>query len=162
MIDVFLSRPKWVKPHTDKQFEKLFYPLLAESGFNPLTIGVNVVPLATPFDDAVELMKECQCTIVLGFPQLTVTAGSFKGKDLEKSFSLPSEWNQIEAAISIMLNKPTLMMLPRGVVARGIFERGAAGVFVHEFFAAGPRWVDGMVPKLLALKAKVEETKVSG
>lgn len=155
MIDLFLSRPRWVKPHIDNHLKKLFYPLLKESGFNPLSIGVNVVPLATPFDDVVDLMKKCQCTIVLGFPQLRVTAGTLKGEDLAKSFSLPSEWNQIEAAISIMLNKPTLMMLPKGVAARGIFERGAANVFVHEFYAAGPRWVEGMVPKLLALRQKV-------
>lgn len=155
MIDVFVSRPKWVPPHIDNHFKKLFYPLLRDSGFNPLTIGVNVVPLYSPFDDVVDLMNKCECTIVLGFPQLRVTAGTIKGKDIDKSFSLPSEWNQIEASISIMLSKPTLMMLPKGVAARGIFKQGAANVFIHEFYTAGPRWVDGMVPKLLALKERV-------
>ena len=155
MIDVFLSRPKWVPPHIDKHFEKLFYPLLTDYDFNPLTIGVNVVPLKSPFDDVVDLMKQCECTIVLGFPQLRVTTGKIEGEDIEKSFSLPSEWNQIEATISIMLKKPTLMMLARGVAARGIFKQGAANVFIHEFYTAGPRWVEGMVPMLLKLKQSV-------
>ena len=154
MIDVFLSRPTWVPPHIDKHLNK-FYSLLDECGFDPHTIGVDVVPLSTPFEHVVELIRQCQCTIVLGFPQLNVTAGTLKGKDIEKRFSLPSEWHQVEAAISIMLNKPTLMMLAKPVAARGIFERGAAPVFVHDFYTAGPKWVERMIPMLKSLKEAV-------
>ena len=155
MIDVFLSRPNWVPKHIGNHLENKFYPLLDELGFNPRTIGTNVVPLASPFDDVVDLMNKCQCTIVLGIPQLRVETGKLKGKELEKGFSLPTEWNQIEAAISIMLKRPTLMMLHRGVAARGIFDRGAANVFVHEFRTMGSSWVTKMKPQLLALKEKV-------
>lgn len=155
VIDVFLSRPNWVPEHVEKQFS-MFYPLLEEHGFRPRTIGKDVVPISTPFQHVVNLMNQCQCTIVLGLPQIRVNEGRLKGKEIERGFSLPTEWNQIEAAISIMLNKPTLMMLHKGVAPRGLFNRGAANVFVHEFHTIGPRWVKEIEPKLAALRESVQ------
>lgn len=154
IIDVFLSRPNWVPDHVEKQFLK-FYPLLEKQGFRPRTIGKDVVPISTPFQHVVNLMNQCQCTIVLGLPQIHVSAGRLKGKEIEKNFSLPTEWNQIEAAISIMLNKPTLMMLHKGVAQRGLFDRGAANVFVHEFHTLGHKWLNELEPKLTALRESV-------
>lgn len=154
MIKTFLSRPNWVPKHIDDHLEKL-YLKMADLGFEANTIGKNVTSLASPFDEVVSLMKSCECTVVLGLPQIRVTAGTVKGIDVSDSFSLPTEWNQIEAAISIMLGKPTLMMIHRGVATRGLFERGAANVFVYEFHTLGPKWVEDTVPKLLALKSKV-------
>ncbi|MFA7384024.1 MAG: hypothetical protein WC001_11295 [Desulfurivibrionaceae bacterium] len=154
IIDVFLSRPNWVADHIERQFGK-FYPLLTEYGFNPRTIGNNVVPLSSPFQDVVNLMNKCRCSIVLGLPQIRVTKGRLKGEEIIDSFSLPTEWNQIEAAISIMLNKPTLMMLHKGVAARGLFYRGAANVFVHEFHTFGHEWIREMESKLVSLRESV-------
>jgi hypothetical protein len=84
-----------------------------------------------------------------------LNAGLIKGKEIEQNFSLPTEWNQIEAAISIMLNKPTLMMLHKGVAQRGLFDRGAANVFVHEFHTLGHKWLNELEPKLTALRESV-------
>lgn len=154
MIRTFLSRPNWVPKHIDSHLEKL-YLKMAELGFEANTIGKNVTSLASPFDEVVTLMKSCECTIVLGIPQIRVRAGTIKGNEIDGDFSLPTEWNQIEAAISIMMERPTLMMLHHGVAARGLFERGAANVFVYNFHTIGPKWVEDTVPKLLALKKKV-------
>ena len=154
MIRTFLSRPNWVSNHIGSHLDKL-YVKLSELGFEAQTIGQNVPSLASPFEEVVGLMKSCECTIVLGLPQIRVESGKVKGKAVETAFSLPTEWNQIEAAISIMLGKPTLMMLHNGVAGRGLFDRGAANVFVYDFHTVGPRWIEETVPKLLALKAKV-------
>ena len=154
IIDTFLSRPNWVPERIEKQFEK-FYPMLNDLGFNPRTIGTNVVPISSPFEDVVQLMKQCRCTIVLGLPQISVEKGRVKGVVIEKGFTLPTEWNQIEAAISIMLNKPTLMMLHSGVATNGLFDRGAANVFVHKFHTLGHKWIEEMEPKLEALRNRV-------
>lgn len=154
MISTFLSRPNWVPKHIESHLDKL-YLKMAELGFEAKTIGKNVTSLASPFEEVVDLMNACECTIVLGIPQIRVKSGLVKDKEIEGSFALPSEWNQIEAAISIMLGRPTLMMLHKGVAQRGLFERGAANVFVYEFHTLGPKWVEDTVPKLLALKAKV-------
>ena len=113
-IKTFLSRPNWVHKHIDGHLDKL-YAKMGELGFDAQTIGKNVTSLASPFEEVVGLMKSCECTIVLGIPQIRVEKGTVKGKEIDAGFSLPTEWNQIEAAISIMLAKPTLMMLHRGV-----------------------------------------------
>ena len=153
-LDVFLSRPNWVPDHVEKHFND-FYPLLKKCGFNPRTIGKNVVPISSPFDHVIRVMESCDCTIVLGLPQMRIESGDIKGEPIDKPFSLPTEWNQIEAAISIMLRKPTLMMAHKTISQRGIFERGAANVFVHEFTTMGRKWVHELEPKLEALREAV-------
>ena len=120
MINVFLSRPNWVPRAIDRHINN-FYTLLDELNFNPRTVGKDVVPLSSPFETVVDLMDDCQCTIVLGLPQLRVSEGTQKGEKINRGFHLASEWNQIEAAISIMLNMPTLMMLHKSVAAIGLF-----------------------------------------
>ena len=151
-IETFLSRPNWVEKHVSNQFSKYFYPLLKENGFNPRTIGKDVVPLSSPFQHVIDQMTKCECTIVLGLPQTLVSTGTIKGVKIDRAFSLATEWNQIEAAISITLNKPTLMMLHKGVAARGLFDRGAANVYVHEFDTGYSMWLDDMKPKLAAIR----------
>jgi hypothetical protein len=121
----------------------------------PQTIGPRRQPIASPFDEVVALMKTCQCSIILGLSQIHVTAGTINGKEITRAFRLPSEWNHIEGAISVMLGMPTLMMCERGVADRGLFARGAANVFVHEFATWGPHWLEQAIPKIEALKAKV-------
>lgn len=155
MIKVFLSRPLWVQTNVEKHL-LLLDSKLEEMGFEVRTVGTNVTAFASPFEQVVSVLKACDCAIILGLPYLRISAGKLKDKEIEKSFVLPSEWNQIEAAISIMLGKPTLMMLHRGVAPRGLFYRGAANVSVHDFHAVGPNWVEGTVQKLQDLKAKVQ------
>lgn len=47
------------------------------------------------------------------------------------------------------------MMLHKGVANRGLFERGAANVFVYEFDTLGRKWLEDIKPKLMKLKEKV-------
>jgi len=155
MTRAFLSRPLWVQTHVTNQLLKL-HEKLQEIGFEVRTVGTNVTPFASPFDEVVRVMKTCHCAIILGLPYLRVTAGKLRDKEIDKSFALPSEWNQIETAVSIMLEKPTLIMLHTGVAPRGLFERGAANVFVHQFHTLGAKWVEDAVPKLKDLKAKAD------
>jgi hypothetical protein len=155
VIRAFLSRPLWVQPHVANHLLKLDEKL-EDMGFEVRTIGVNATSFASPFEEVVDVLETCQCAIILGLPFLRVRAGKLKDKEIETGFALPSEWNQIEAAISLMLGKPTLMMLHKGVAPRGLFDRGAANVFIHEFHTLGPKWVEDTVPKLKDLKAKVQ------
>ncbi|OHB82440.1 MAG: hypothetical protein A2Z38_00355 [Planctomycetes bacterium RBG_19FT_COMBO_48_8] len=154
IIEAFLSRPIWVKRHVANHLRQLDAKL-EELGFRVRTIGTNVTSLASPFEEVVGVMKTCHCAIILGLPYLRVRAGTLKGEEIEKGFGLPSEWNHIEAAVSLMLGLPTLMMLERTVAPRGLFDRGAANVFIHQFHSFGPRWVEDTVPKLEDLKSKV-------
>ena len=131
-----------------------FYTLLESMGFCPKTIGTNVAPMCSPFDAARDLMKQCQCTIVLGTHQIIAGDVKAKGEPHDRVI-LPTEWNQIEATMSLMLDLPTLVLLHERVTARGIFERGAANLFVHPFDARGKGWATKLAPLLAELKSKV-------
>lgn len=154
MIKVFLSRPLWAKPHVQKHLER-FDAKLNDLGFHARTIGRNVTSLASPFDEVADVMKSCECAIILALPHIRVREGTIKDQPIERGFGLPSEWNHIEATMALMLGLPTLMMLEKSVAPRGLFDRGSANVFVHEFRSVGPMWVEKTDPKLKDLKAKV-------
>ena len=154
MIRVFLSRPTNVPRHVATHLKR-FNEVLQQYDMAPQTIGQNIQSLASPFDEVVTLMKTCQCSIILGLSQIRVEKGQVNGQEIDKPFSLSSEWNHIEGAISVMLNRPTLMLCERKVANRGLFAHGAANVFIHEFTTWGPMWVKKAIPMIVALKEKV-------
>lgn len=151
MIETFVSRPNWA-PLTIENKLSDFYQLLEDMGFKANTIGKSQVPLRTPFDDVLRLLRKCKCTIVLGLPQIYMESGSIKEVPISKTLYLPTEWNQIEATMSLMLDLPTLVILHKHVANRGIFDRGAANIFVHEFDVMNSDWLHNLRPNLATLK----------
>ena len=152
----FLSRPTWVPDHVGNHLQKLTSKLEG-LGFEAKTVGTNHTAFTSPFDEVVDLMRTCDCAIILGLNDIWVRPpnSSVRGKDVLESLALPSEWNHIEAAIALMLNKPTLMMRQRGLAPRGLFAPGAANLFIHEFHVFGSKWVEDAVPKLKDLATRV-------
>ena len=69
--------------------------------------------------------------------------------------TFPTEWNQIETTMSLMLDLPTLVLLHKTVASRGVFDRGAANVFVYEFDVLESDWLQGVRPALRALQEEV-------
>jgi hypothetical protein len=155
VIETFVSRPTWAPAEIEAKLAG-FYQLLEEKGFKANTIGKSQVALRTPFEDVQRLIKRCRCTIVLGLPQVFIQTGSIKDVELEHDVALPTEWNQIEATMSLMLDLPTLVLLHGSVSSRGIFDRGAANVFVHAFDSSDPAWLDGIASVLAALRSELE------
>ena len=154
MIETFVSRPNWAPPPIEAKLSE-FYQLLEDAGFKANTIGKSEVPLRSPFEDVRRLMKKCQCTIVLGLPQIFMHSGTLKHHPIEAHLTLPTEWNQIEATMSLMLDLPTLVLRHKTVASRGIFDRGAANVFVHEFNVMEPHWLQGIRPALSSLRSAI-------
>ncbi|NCF03852.1 hypothetical protein [Kosakonia sp. MH5] len=154
MIETFVSRPTWAPPVIESNLLS-FYQLLEDQGFKANTIGKSLSPLRSPFEDVKRLMKKCQCTIVLGLPQIFMHSGTVKHADIVQNLNLPTEWNHIEATMSLMLDLPTLMMVHKNVSTRGIFEKGAADVFIYEFDSMSPDWLEKIRPTLNALKDAV-------
>lgn len=145
--------PDGVRPHLQE-----FYALLDQFGYRAHTIGNDVVPMTCPFDEVRSVMSRCDCTIVLGIHQLVASDVTLKGIK-QGRLILPTEWNHIEATASLMIGLPTLVLLHENVAARGIFERGAANIFVHEFRAQEPGWSMNVLPALAALKRNVEKAR---
>src|SRR4030095_6594342 len=131
VIETFVSRPTWAPPEIEDKL-KDFYQLLQDTGFKANTIGKSQAALRTPFEDVRRLIKKCQCTIVLGLPQIFLDNGSIKQVSVTQPLTLAPEWNQIEATMSLMLDLPTLVLRHKSVTDRGVFERGAANLFVYE------------------------------
>jgi hypothetical protein len=154
MIETFVSRPNWVPPLIEHKLVG-FYQLLEDTGFKANTIGKSQAPLMSPFEDVRRLMKKCKCTIVMGLPQIFMHSGTIKHEAITSHLTLPTEWNQIEASMSLMLDLPTLVLLHKTVVARGIFDRGAANVFVYEFDSLSGAWPNSVRPALNSLKEAI-------
>jgi hypothetical protein len=154
MIETFVSRPNWAPTAIEHKLKE-FYQLLEDTGFKANTIGKSHAPLMSPFEDVRRLMKKCQCTVVLGLPQIFAHTGSIKHEPITSSLTLPTEWNQIEATMSLMLELPTLVLLHKTVAARGIFDRGAANVFVYQFDSLDSSWLTAVRPALTALKEAI-------
>jgi len=154
MIEAFVSRPNWAPPDIESKLEAL-YQLLQDTGFKANTIGKSQAALRSPFEDVKRLMKKCQCTIVLGLPQVFMHSGSIKHVEISNPMTFPTEWNQIETTMSLMLDLPTLVLLHKTVASRGVFDRGAANVFVYEFDVLESDWLQGVRPALRALQEEV-------
>lgn len=155
MIETFVSRPTWAPPEIESKLAA-FYQLLEDTGFKANTIGKSQAPLKSPFDDVKRLIKKCKCTIVLGLPQVFIQAGSIKAVPITSSVAMATEWNQIEATMSLMLDLPTLVLLHDTVAARGIFDRGAANIFVYEFNVLAESWLPSLRPALNSLKECID------
>jgi hypothetical protein len=137
MVNVFVSRPTWVAPEFKPGLD-IFLNLLKSADLEPRTVGSTDLPTKTPLDEVLLVMRECQGAIVLGYPQISVERGKCKDADCS-GLSLPTEWNHIEAALAYSQQLP-LMMLHHTGIKRGVFDRGAASVFVYELDLTDPAW----------------------
>ena len=155
MIETFVSRPTWAPPAIEQKLAA-FYELLSDTGFKANTIGKSQAPLKSPFEDVKRLIRKCKCTIVLGLPQVFIEAGTLKSIPITSAVAFATEWNQIEATMSLMLDLPTLVLLHDTVAARGIFDRGAANVFVYSFNTLEDSWLSSLRPALNSLKESID------
>lgn len=149
LIDVFISRPNWLPPELESALSD-FYSMLEDLWIYPNTIGISQSPLQTPFDDIVKLMERCKCVIILALPQIQITSGAIKENSVS-NISLPTEWNQIETAIALSLKKPMLILLHKDVEPRGLLEKGAANVYIHNINPLGNDWPNGIRDRIKQL-----------
>jgi len=138
MTNVFVSRPTWLAPEF-KAGHDGFIELLGTLGLRPRTLGTTDYPSRAPLDEVIELVNQCQGAIILGYPQITVSAGTVKDKVIEQPFLLPTEWNHIEAGLAHARALPLLAIHHIGV-KRGIFDRGAMNSFLYERDLTEPSW----------------------
>lgn len=137
MKEIFISRPNWISEEHEEGLEN-FYNLLNTIDLNPRTIGQSDYPNESPLDEVIELMKKCSGTIVLGIPQLEISKGILKGKEVN-NILLGTEWNHIEGALARSLNQP-LLIIHHNKVKRGIFDRGAINSFMYSVDMSNPSW----------------------
>lgn len=139
MKDIFLSRPNWIPAEFNDGINNL-YSFLTSLELNPRTVGQSDYPNESPLSGVTSLMKKCKGTIVLGIPQIRITSGFIKEKEITSPIMLGTEWNHIEAALAYSMMHPILIIHDERV-NRGVFERGATNSFLYNVEMDDPAWV---------------------
>lgn len=152
MTDVFVSRPTWVAPSFVPGLEG-FLGFLSSIGLQPRTLGTTDFASRAPLDEVIRLMERCAGAVILGYPQIIATAGTFKDSPLSAALVLPTEWNHIEAGLAHARGLPLLVIHHRGV-RRGIFDRGAISNYIYELDLEDKAW-----PLSVAVRGAVETWK---
>jgi hypothetical protein len=129
-MKVFVSRPTWVSPQYRPGLEA-FLRILGNMNLDPRTLGATDYPRRAPLDEVITLMDVCDGVIILGYPQIGISAGFVKNSAVTGEILLPTEWNHIEGAIAYARDLPLLVIHHEGI-KRGIFDRGAIGSFLYE------------------------------
>jgi hypothetical protein len=94
----------------------------------PQTVGRTYFSSKQPLVAITELMHDCAGTVVLAFerthsPELYDKRGSSQ-EQRQENVSLPTVWNQIEAAIAYTLEHPLLVIVENGLKYEGLLEKG--------------------------------------
>lgn len=137
MISVFVSRPTWIPPEFEEGLNG-FLGLLETLELNPRTLGTTDYPTKSPLDDVIALLDQCSGAVILGYPQIRVSAGTIKAETVHNAL-LATEWNHIEAGLAYARHLPLLVIHHLGIV-RGIFDRGAINSFIYERDLTVPQW----------------------
>jgi len=137
MIDIFVSRPTWIAEEFREGLTG-FLSFLDTHDIKPRTLGSTDYPTESPLDEVIAIMDECKGAIILGYPQIYVIKGSIKQAE-NSDFTLPTEWNHIEATLAYMKKMPLLVIHHKGI-SRGIFERGAISKFIYEKDLSKANW----------------------
>lgn len=135
-VDVFLSVGRTSTPQQE-EFVKEVQAMLRAEGLNPRTVGRTDFTSEKPLKTILEVMQNCQGTVVIAFERLhidhgTELAGGVNASVLE-NVSLPTVWNQIEAAMAYALGHPLLAIAESRLRDEGFLENG------YDWFV---EWVD--------------------
>ena len=137
-MQIFLSRPTWIEDRFAPALND-FLTTLDNLGITPRTLGTTDYPSQVPLDEVIGIMEACQGAIILGYPQISIEAGSIKQSPITNQFSMATEWNHIEAALAYSGQIP-LLMVHHNDVSRGVFDRGVMNAFVHSMDLSERSW----------------------
>jgi hypothetical protein len=126
-LDIFLSVGRTANAKQE-DFVLAVEALLRENGFNPRTVGRTDFTTEKPLKTILEVMRSCQGSVIVSFERLHIEKGlELAGGDKEarlKDVSLPTVWNQIEAAMAYTLGLPLLAIAEERLRDEGFLEKG--------------------------------------
>ena len=137
---VFMSRPGTLN-HLQRELVRQVTGILSEEEVDVATVDRNDYPNVGAIAEVRRLMSGCSGAIVIGFRQLEVSKGVWRGgteeaRDVE-GVALPTTWNHVEAGMAAMAGLPMLFLVERGVIG-GLFELGDVGHLVADVDLAKP------------------------
>jgi hypothetical protein len=144
-IPIFLSFPK---PHLKVQqaFMDNLVEYLQGRGLAPRTLGVTDYDMDAPLKAIRRLMLESnglitvalrRTQIISGIVRPSTDIGDHPSTKIEDGW-LTSPYCHIEPAMAYQLGLPVLVFREKGVIADGLLDRGAIGLFMPEFDLTNP------------------------
>ncbi|WP_428420273.1 hypothetical protein [Methylibium sp.] len=101
---------------------------LRSEGLVPHTVGRNTFSADAPLKTVTELLDKCSGTVVIALERMHFESGTEKRggpKELPlRDISLPTPWNQIEAAMAYSRGHPLMVIVESGLRSEGLLERG--------------------------------------
>lgn len=111
-----------------EQFIIALEKFMESQGLIPQTVGRTYFSSKQPLKAVKDLMDECCGTIVVALERMVIETGVEKrGSPKEKKLadvSLPTVWNQIEAAMAYTYDHPLFMIVQESLKDEGLLERG--------------------------------------
>ena len=126
-LNVFLSVGRTATPE-QQEFVTAIGDFLAANDLVPRTVGRTDFAYQKPLERIAEVMQECCGTIIVAFERLHISEGvelrgGSSATDLTE-VSLPTVWNQIEAAMAYALGHPLLAIVESNLRNEGLLEEG--------------------------------------
>ena len=126
-VPVFVSVGRTSTPEQER-FVAAIESHMLRHALLPQTLGRNYWSSQHPLKAVDELMSQCGGAAIVGFERLRVVNGiDRRGSDKEQQIanvSLPTVWNQIEAAMAYARRLPLLVFVQTGLRAEGLLETG--------------------------------------
>ena len=126
-MDVFVSVATGLNKKQE-EFVSAIEARLRAVGLNPYTIGRNTFDDEAPLRAVTKLMDRCSGAVVIAleryrFPEGIERPGSDLATPLSNT-SLPTAWNQIEAAMAYGRKLPLLVVVDKQLRCDGLLEKG--------------------------------------
>lgn len=143
-LPVFVSTPKSFLS-VQEDFIVAVERHLDGCGLQPITLGRSEYDMSAPLEAIRRLMNGCCGLVCIGLRRTYISKGIDRpDSDMEEEQQsrdgtwLSSPYCQIESAMAYQIGLPILLWRERGVVADGIFDRGALGLSMPEFDLSKP------------------------
>jgi hypothetical protein len=123
--DVFLSVGHALTPEQEL-FVEAVKALLKSHDLVPRTVPRTDLALQQPLKHITQVMRTCSGTIVVALKRIQIIHGielqDSSGTSLLTNVSLPTVWNQIEAAMAYSMEQPLIAIVETGLRNEGVLE----------------------------------------
>jgi hypothetical protein len=123
--DIFLSVGHALTPEQEL-FVEAVKALLKSHDMAPRTVPRTDLALKQPLKHITEVMRACSGTIVVALKRIQIINGTelqdSSGTSQLTNVSLPTVWNQIEAAMAYSMEQPLIAIVETGLRNEGVLE----------------------------------------
>jgi hypothetical protein len=124
-VDIFLSIGHALTPEQEL-FVDATKALLKSHDMVPRTVPRTDLALKQPLKHITDVMRACSGTIVVALKRIQIINGTelqdSSGTSQLKNVSLPTVWNQIEAAMAYSMDQPLIALVETGLRNEGVLE----------------------------------------